>query len=189
MKIKQSAQALSKFCFEQVAEAVKDPNHPWRLCNLSFLDQNFNIKSMTIVLRDFHKSSLTLFTDYRSQKIQALQHHPKASICFYNYDLGLQLQVNAKSTIHHQDSLCNDYWKQLSDSSKSCYAAGPSPGTVLEKPFSFVEHRSSSIPYDNFALLKMEIESFDIVLLDKEGNIRAQGELTGDELNAHWLAP
>ncbi|WDE98773.1 hypothetical protein PQO03_13095 [Lentisphaera profundi] len=184
-----SALDLSTFCFAQLTSAGKDYKHPWRLVNLALSNELNQATNMTLVLRDFENKEATIFTDSRSSKIKLFEQKPFASLCFYDPKIGLQLQAHCTVKIHHQDLICDAYWKQIRESSRLCYAAGPSPGTVLEKPFSFSTQGSCELPSENFTVLKFHILDFDILYLNTEGNIRAQGTCNKNNITTNWIAP
>ena len=184
----ETAETLRDFCLLQLNDAGKKPRHPWRLATLALCDQNGSPLCMKIVLRDFHKGTLTFFTDQRSAKIQSLEAKPEVSLCFYNADLGLQFTALCSVGIHHQDLICQAYWKKLSESSKTCYTASPSPGAALKQPFSFSNQDSCELPYDNFAVIKCAIRKIDILCLNPKGNIRAMGDFAKPS-SITWAAP
>ena len=184
----ESAESLRDFCLKQLEEAGQNTSHPWRLASLAICDENGSPLSMRIVLRDYHKGTLTFFTDQRSAKIKSLSVKPELSLCFYDSELGLQFSAFCKASIHHQDLICQAYWQKLSDKSKSCYAAKPSPREVLKRPFSFSNHESCELPYENFTVVKCAIKNIDILCLNEKGNIRAMGNFDKPE-SINWTAP
>ena len=183
-----SPESLRDFCLKELETAGNNPAHLWRLASMALVDTEGMPTAMKIVLRDYHKGNLSIFTDYRSAKIQSLGQKPKVSLCFYNPQLGLQLSALCSVSIHNQDLICQAYWQKLNESSRSCYASKPNPGSVLEQPFSFITYDSCEIPYDNFAVLKCAILSFDILVLNSSGNIRLKGDFSTPS-SISWTAP
>ena len=184
----ESAESLRDFCLLQLKEAGRNTGHPWRLASLALCDLEGSPLCMQIVLRDFHKGTLTFFTDQRSAKVESLTAKPELSLCFYNEEIGLQFSVLCSVSLHHQDLICQAYWKKLSDSSKTCYSAGPTPRAALKQPFSFSNHESSELPYENFTVLKCAIRKIDILCLNPKGNIRAMGDFAKPS-SISWTAP
>ena len=184
----ESKESLRDFCLLYLEEAGRNTRHPWRLASIALCDLDGSPLSMRIILRDYHKGTLTFFTDFRSSKITSLKAKPEISLCFYDSELGLQFSALCKSSIHHQDLICQAYWSQLNESSKNCYAAKPSPREVLKRPFSFSDHHSCELPYENFTVVKCAIKKIDILALNKKGNVRAMGDFDKPE-SINWTAP
>ena len=159
----------------------------------TFLDGSPVVRN--VILRDtktLHEAGILFFTDFRSNKIPALQKNPIVSLCFYDPENRIQLQIKADVSLHNRDHITKEYWDASPEHSRVCYYMKELPGHNIVAPFMLKpEEVTQAQAYSFFAVATCHSLEWDILLLDSSGNKRAR--CTFDEngafSSAHWLAP
>lgn len=125
----------------------------------------------TVVLRgsDPSEQSLSFHTDFRSSKIDSLAKSPKLSSLFYSKVDKCQLKLTGIATIHHRNALTEQRWQQARPMSKVCYQQKGEPGSLFSAKKVIKEESDG---YDNFAVISLQVEQIDILLLNAKGNRR-----------------
>lgn len=154
-----------------------------------------------MVLRGFDcgRRVLVFHTDHRSGKVADLSADDRAAVVCYDQKMKVQVRVNGRCTIHHDDRIASDAWQWLPVSSRRGYL-GAAPGKVsgdatsglpeiLETQSPSLDHSESC--FANFAVILMQVSALDWLYLLARGHPRAR--LTwaeGDNGETRtWLAP
>jgi len=137
-----------------------------RWIQLATVDANNEPRLRTVVFRGWHtNSSMIIYTDKRSEKIEHIQSNCKAEI--------LWLFFKSKSQFRFKGSLIElkentNYWNKLSEESKSTWF-WQHPGKRINAEFKFKQIASSDLNTkpENFIVLKLEICSVEMLKLLK----------------------
>tara|TARA_B100000767_G_scaffold33428_1_gene28560 strand:+ start:867 stop:1400 length:534 start_codon:yes stop_codon:yes gene_type:complete len=158
-------------CKNQWKDAVEDKNHPFKYFVLSTVNHRNKINSRKVVLRKFNPEDLcfSIFTDFRSKKVNDLQSSKSVQLLFYNPEDAIQIIVNAILINKNTDI---KIFNKLSEHSKKNYTTLYSPGTIIENPYNLKYGNKI-----NFCELSFKAVSFETLSLKKELNIRTFFEL------------
>ena len=118
----------------------------------------------TVVFRGWHKeTSMIIFTDKRSEKIEHLKSNPNAEILWFFLKTKSQYRFKGKVS---ELSDNKNYWDGLSEKSKSSWFWG-SPGEKKTKLQSVYDKLSALPKSENFVVLIFEIDSVDLLKLEQ----------------------
>ena len=136
-----------------------------RWIQLATVSEENEPRLRTVVFRGWHKdSSMIIFTDRRSEKIEHLKSNPNAEILWLF--LKTKSQYRFKGKIYELSDNKN-YWDLLSEKSKSSWFWG-SPGEKINpKVQSGYKILSNLHMSENFVVLNFEIDSVDLLKLEQ----------------------
>ena len=174
----------------------KDDFHTMVFSNL----QDNKVESRCVILRNFNKETKTLFfnTDVRSPKVEAIKRYPDTSCLFYHFKDKTQLRISTYSTVHVNDSVHENSWKNTAISSRKCYLTKYRPSSLIESMDDGIpDHLLAKIPTleesefgkMNFAVIMNKIVSIDWLYLSSKGHQRARYDFTDNLVKKSWLAP
>lgn len=125
-EIKENINAVMKM-------ASEDTIHPFRLFSAATYDSEKNLpESRMVVLREFLPDwTIRFYTDHRSQKVKQLRENPNLALLFWSADMKLQIRMHARSTIHYQNQVSKENWRQIGGHSTRSYTTQKSPGTAI----------------------------------------------------------
>ncbi|MCM8531135.1 MAG: pyridoxamine 5'-phosphate oxidase family protein [Lentisphaeraceae bacterium] len=190
-----SLQAILDQCRNSLRDAAQNPENNWKLFTVANVGLDGLPQSRYVVLRgtDFSdKLEIVFFTDERSNKVPALLKNSKASLCFFDRESGIQIEMKADVKIHNDDEVSKAYWESTSWYSLQCYRMKEKPGEELKAPFILnPDDLSEEQAYKFFTVVKCQVNSWDILKLKKTGNERAHFTFNeeGKVQVASWLAP
>jgi pyridoxamine 5'-phosphate oxidase len=173
--------ALEDAVWQELARAVRDRQHGWRLPVLATVDGDA-ADARTVVLREVEQASrtLVLFTDARSPKVGQIGEHPLGMLVMWSPHLGWQLRARVRLAVETAGLRVTSHWATLSMTpSAQDYLAPRPPGTPLDTPAPQREARG------HFAIVTAEVLALDWLSLSAEGHRRARFDATG----AGWLTP
>jgi len=141
----------------------ESPSNRW--VQLATVNDKNEPRLRTVVFRGWKKdSSMIIFTDRRSQKIEHLKSNSNAEILWLF--LKSKTQYRFKGEINELIDNEN-YWNILSEKSKSSWFWG-SPGEKINQKFQSTYEIPPNLPKpENFVVLKFEIYSVDLLILEQ----------------------
>jgi hypothetical protein len=183
-----------------LSRGVKDRKSNFHYTVLSTIN-NKAPESRTVILRNFNKDifELNIHSDLRSEKINQIETNKNVSCLFYDDKKKIQIRINGLAEIErsYQPS-----WDKLTNWSRRCYLSEKRPGTEVEKPSSgfperFVDEspndEDSAVGLNNFALIKVMIESIEWLYLASQGHRRAIFKILRKDspfrIEKKWLIP
>jgi len=184
--------ALYELINNELSRAVVEKEHAWKVFTFANTNQNNEPVARSVILRSYEFNQVSFFTDFRSDKIEALKNNHTVSLCFYSNLLKLQLQIKAKAIIYHKDNLCKEQWDSTYWTSLLCYHMQRKPSTVLDEPFLLnAENMSKDEAYKNFAVIVCKSIEWDVLELKEKGNQRSKFtfDMGGSFNKAQFLAP
>ncbi len=165
-----------------------DSKHPFRYINLGTNGKDFP-EVRTVVLRKVDEQlNCLVYTDFRSVKVQEMLASPLVSLHFYNPKQRVQLQIQAKAIIHHQDSLTSAYWSQVQGDAQKAYNSIRAPGSKIKTPeqaFEWPEEMDSRF----FAVLEFIPQSIEGLQLDGLNHLRINFLKKQENWEGEWLVP
>ncbi len=141
----------------------KSPSARW--IQLATVNEKNEPRLRTVVFRGWNKdSSMIIFTDRRSKKIEHLKSNPNAEILWFFLKTKSQYRFKGKISKLSDN---NNYWDTLSEKSKSSWFWG-SPGEKINPKVQSAYKVLSNLPKsDNFVVLNFEIYSVDLLKLEQ----------------------
>ena len=82
------------------------------------------VVSRVMVLREFNLANkmMRFHTDYRAAKIKQFTENNNVSVIGYDPDLKIQIKLQGKIIVHHDDEVTELAWKESNGRSKKCYS-------------------------------------------------------------------
>ena len=141
----------------------KSPSNRW--IQLATISEENEPRLRTVVFRGWYKeSSMIIFTDRRSEKIEHLKSNPNAEILWFFFKTKSQFRFKGKIS---ELSDNKNYWNKLSEKSKSSWFWGP-PGEKINPKLQSANKILSNLPKsENFVVLNFEIDSVDLLKLEQ----------------------
>lgn len=143
----------------------------------------------TVVFRGFldDDNILKTITDIRSAKIQDIEHHSFAEICWYFTKTREQFRIAGKLklvTVEETDTTLRQArqttWYNLSDSARSQFAWPDPAQPAADKTAFDVSPPNADTPLDNFCLLLLNPQKIDHLQLRGEPQLRCLYILQSD---------
>ena len=125
-------------------------------------------------------------SDIRSSKIEKIKKNPNCSILFYGKQEKIQLRLKAECTVHFNDEITKESWKNTGHISRKCYLVTNGPGTESVTPTSGLDDKfdnfnytkeESEAGYKNFCVIRCEVKSIEWLYLAAKGHRRAKFDL------------
>jgi len=181
--------------------AVADPASPARTPVLISVDADGLAQGRTVVLRDFNRQQrqLKVYTDVRSAKVAQLRAQPNCTLVGYQPDPMIQLRLNTRAVIHHDNELTRDAWIVMPGPNRCNYLTDPDPGSLSVEPTdgrpvitaeSVPAQKENEIAYSHFSVIVFTVNELEWLYLPRRGHRRAQFIWDdADSLQSHWLIP
>ena len=149
-----------------------------------------------MVLRAYDPDSRTLrfHTDSRAPKCDVIGGGAPVGVLFYDRDAKVQIRCSGTGRIERDGPIADAAWEESTAYARRCYL-GEGPGAVSAEPTSGLPERFEGIEPEeeelvparsNFAVLLVEVASFDWFTLSNDGHRRAIIEAGG---KGTWIAP
>jgi pyridoxine/pyridoxamine 5'-phosphate oxidase len=177
-----------KTLVHELHRGALDSKHPFRYVNLGTNGKDYP-EVRTIVLRKVDTAlNCLVYTDFRSAKVEEILANPLVLIHFYNPKQRVQLRIQAKAIIHHQDSLTPAYWSQVQGDAQKAYNSTNAPGSKIEKPeqaYEWAEEMDSQF----FAVLELVPQAIEALQLDGLNHLRINFSKKQENWEGEWLVP
>ncbi len=141
----------------------KSPSNRW--IQLATVSEKKEPRLRTVVFRGWHKgSSMIIFTDRRSEKIEHIKFNPNAEILWFFLKTKSQYRFKGKISEFSDNK---EYWDTLSEKSKSSWFWG-TPGEKINPKMQSTYEVMTDLPKpENFVVLNFDIDSVDLLKLEK----------------------
>ena len=177
---------------KSLAEAASNRSSPMHVPVVGTADGDVRM----MVLRGFDRGGMTLrlHTDLRSPKVAAIARDDRVGLLFHDPAARNQIRVRGRATVLSEGPEVDAAWEQASAYARRCYLAKAAPGTPLDAPASGLPEEVEGVrPTEvqlvparaNFAVILVEVDEFDWLLLAHDGHRRArfaEGQWT-------WVVP
>ena len=180
-----SAGGVVADAWERLAEGAARGRHAFHTPVLASVGLDGVAAARTVVLRgcDPGKRRLLCHSDARAPKIAELLAQPDAAWLFYDKEAKLQIRASATHTVHRVDALADRQWEATGASSRRCYLAPATPGTVTADggpspnlPPTVrgrVPEPEETLPgREHFAVIAGQVLSLDVLHLHHAGHVR-----------------
>ena len=171
-------------------DGISNISNPYHFFCLS-TKNNQAISSRTIVLRNIDKNPLAIYfnADYRSPKVKQLLSDNICTTLFYDNKRKVQLRADCEAIINYNNNISKRTWEMTPLQSRKCYMGEYAPSKPLKDwqpniPLKYLkqdpEKKDSEFGYDNFTVIKVIINSLDILELHHDGHIRFNVNSAGE---------
>lgn len=161
-----SSEDLWKMAMQELKRSNADVIHPFR--QMIFGTIGLYPHTRTVIKRTIDERLHILFySDSRAQKVVHIRNNPNSSIIFYHPGKMLQIRMLGKTKIHSDGSLFDTHF-EIACQNSGDYNSKQGPGEPIGD--------GSKGHEMHFCLLEFVPEKIDILLLQKEGHIRAAYE-------------
>ena len=183
-----------------LTRGVKDRKHTFHTPVFCNGDNENNIESRVVVLRQFDSPNMVLnfHTDFRSPKILGLQQNNNSLLVFYDHKLKIQLRIKTTSTINNQNKVTQEMWEQTKLFSRKCYLTEKAPSSSTNLPEDGIDQslggreptiEESERGYKNFTVVQNQIQQIDWLYLAASGHRRLKIILEKQIPSFHWIIP
>lgn len=182
--------------WQELARAVGDRSHPFRLPSVATVTAAGEPAVRTVVLRDVDRSDyrLDFYTDARSPKVRDLRH--RARVCWHFWDPVRQIQLRwtGGALLHEEGSSeALERWRNCPLASRLAYAKERASGEEIVDPAE--DHLPSAEPAaaseagrSHFVVVETRIERCDFYHILPNRHRRAQWWIDGGEAVGRWVA-
>ena len=188
---------IEKKIWDLLSSAVSDRNSEFRT-PVFICGNNNDLDGRVVVLRKASQQNnfIQYHSDIRSSKIEKIKKNPICSILFYGKQEKIQLRLKAECTVHFNDEITKESWKNTGHISRKCYLVTNGPGTVSVTPTSGLDDKfdnfnytkeESETGYKNFCVIRCKVKSIEWLYLAAKGHRRAIFDLENNKKN--WLVP
>ncbi|WP_417257649.1 pyridoxamine 5'-phosphate oxidase family protein [Celeribacter sp.] len=156
-----------------------------RLANLATIGADGAPEARGVVLRaaDPARCTLDIVTDAATRKCDEIAADPRAALTLWREDVLLQLRLRGTVAVI-EGPMAQDAWAGLSDSALPDYGVTPKPGTPINAPDAYTRSPDAA----RFAILRMTVDTMDVVSLNRPTHTRAFYERR-DGWRGQWQAP
>lgn len=191
---------LPQTAWDLLTRSLKRRKDPLRSPVLATVGRDGRPQVRHVMLRgvDAEAGTLILYTDARSQKVEALRQRPWAELCFYSPRHGLQLRASGGARVLQGEERCRRTWAESPPESRRSYLTEAPPGTPLPAagdglPAGYDPDSPEQLARGRelFAVVELSVERIDWLLLGAEHRRaelrRTDGPSAG--WTAAWLVP
>jgi len=189
--------------WRSLGEAVCDRRHPFRLMSLATMSGEGIPRARMVVLRGADEAGrrVRFHCDARSRKANELARSPFAAILWYEPVHRLQVRMEGRAAVHHNDGTTTTAWESMQPMARECYRAPLPPGTPIEAPYEApppLYNQALSAPnraaldaktQRRLAVSEVEVSVIDFLCLRASGHVRAVFEWDGDAWDGSWVSP
>lgn len=180
--------------WRRLAEGAGDRHSPFHTPTLATVDAAGRPRLRTVVLRaaEARAGTLRFHCDRRSDKARELARGGHAALHVYDPRGKLQLRVEGRASLHHDDATADAAWAGSQAMSRVCYGLTPSPGTALDTGDAYRlpgEDAEARLGRENFCAVLLRAERLDLLYLDRRGHRRAVFSRDGEAWRGTWVAP
>ena len=183
-----------------LTRGVKDRKHTFHTPVFCNVDNENNIESRVVVLRQFDSPNMVLnfHTDFRSPKVFSLQQNNNSLFVFYDHKLKIQLRIKTISAINNQNKVTEEMWDKTKLFSRKCYLTEKAPSSPTNLPEDGIDEslggkeptlEESEKGYKNFTVVQNQIKQIDWLYLAASGHRRLKIILQKKIPSFQWIIP
>ena len=185
---------------KNLIRGVKDRKHTFHTPVFCNIDDQKDIESRVVVLREFDSPNMVLnfHTDFRSPKIASLVQNNNSLFVFYDQKLKVQLRIKTISSINNQNIITKKMWERTKLVSRKCYLTQKPPSSITSLPEDGIDDNfkgkepsleESEKGYKNFTVVQNKIHQIDWLYLSASGHRRLKIILKDSTPSFHWIIP
>jgi hypothetical protein len=180
---------LFQSIWAQMATPVGAVRNPYRLMQLSTLDEQGWPVSRTVVLRDVdvHAGALYFYADRRSAKCAQIAIDPRVALVALSPCGSTQVRMEGLATLVEDLGQRRRCWSAARGSTQALFRHGAVPGQVVESPDSAYERFQDG--FEHFAIICIEPRALEWLDLTRPVQQRARFLRHAGSWQSSWLAP
>jgi pyridoxamine 5'-phosphate oxidase len=177
------------------SRAVQDRHSPFHTPVVANVGSNGFPHMRTMVLREANPLTriIRFHTDVRSEKATDFRINPRVSVIGYDAKAKVQIRLEGRASVHHQDPLALKAWEDSKCMSQVCYGISPASGTLIKAGDAY------SLPgvgddlglgKAHFCVVCIQVNTLEWLYLASHGHRRLR--CTYDEqghVQTDWLVP
>ena len=173
----------------QMAIPVGPVRNPYRLMQLSTLDEQGWPESRTVVLRDVdtRAGALYFYADRRSAKCAQIAAGPRVSLLALSPCGLTQIRMQGAATLVEDIGQRQRCWAAARDKTQALFRHGAVPGQVIESPESAYERSQDG--FEHFAIICIKPQVLEWLDLTRPVQQRARFFRHEGLWQSVWLAP
>ena len=189
-------ESLLDLAWDQIKQACTTRRHPFHTPTLATVsDRGPEARSVILRYASPKDWELRANADVRSPKARELRVDARSTWLFYSFPDHLQVRCYGRTHVHHLDEIAEKAWHHSQLLSRRCYLAPLPPSTELSDPHSNIPpdlsgreptSEEAEPGFQNFSVLRCEIEEIDVLALRYEGNVRIRARRHSAPT---WTAP
>ncbi len=175
----------------RLVRATHDRRHAFRHPVVATHCPRRGVRARTVVLRhaDARDAQLTLYTDSRSAKLEALEIEPSLSWCFYDGRQRVQVRAESRATVHVGDAVARAAWERQGAAARALYAVEPAPATRLAAGESPAFREGEDAGFDSFAVVVCSVGELDWLQLGRQAHRRIRFAPGHGGWQGSWVVP
>lgn len=172
---------------QEMRRAYIKKKHPFRIVVLTTFGNEYP-KSRNVILRNYSADhTLEVYTDSRSNKVAELIQNPKSSLLFWDAKKNIQIRINTRAEIVHNNPTTEAIWKKLAPRQREEYLKKEPSGKTIETPKEFHNHLEEES--NHFSIIQCTPYYWDILHLSSEGHRRVGVKQEVQSWAAEWIMP
>lgn len=170
--------------------AAADTRHALRFFSVSTYDiHNSTPENRMVVLRGFLPDwTMRFYTDYRSSKVNRIQHHPSISLLFWNQEARYQIRFKAEAKVHYQNEISESEWQNVETEGKKAYTTLLAPGCEIADPLEARNRESKTHYFCVVDALPLQIKVLQLNRRDHFA-MKFVRESSAGEWRGTWIVP
>jgi pyridoxamine 5'-phosphate oxidase len=172
----------------ELKRGALDRKHPFRFLSMATSDSE-GIGLRYVVLREVDENlDLYIYTDQRSAKVGQIRANPAVSLLFYHPRKNVQIRVDGRAELHHNDELAARHWQKVGEFGRKSYGSKHAPGATINHPTEAYQW-PEEIDSTHFTVIKLVPVKLETLQLGRSEHLRAQFDRTPEGWKKVWIAP
>lgn len=188
LKPDHSLTEISQTVVAELRKGSVQKKHPFQNVVLSTIDGDKAASRWVVFRKLTADQNFLIFTDFRSDKVGQLGKNPNCTLLFYHNRQGLQVRINGKAKIHHQNELTKKFWPGVKGNSAKNYTTVLPPGSPISSQKQG-EKWDMEFGDEHFAILEITPNEMEVLQLGREGHIRANFIREKEDWKGRFLVP
>ncbi|NUU02593.1 pyridoxamine 5'-phosphate oxidase family protein [Herbaspirillum robiniae] len=184
---------LEELVWKSLAEGAGPGLSPFTMWQLATAGLDGAPQVRTVVLRGAERATgrLVLHTDLRSAKVAELRREPRLAMVVSDLPNYRQIRIEGRATIHAGDEVAQAAWAANRPHTLILYQTPYAPGTPVAAPESAQAPAQvdAAKAYANFAVIAVIVSRIEYLDISPGAHRRASFTLSGEGVEATWLAP
>lgn len=178
---------------DQLKRAGVDTRHKFRFFTVATIGNTEKTipQSRMVVLRSFSDDWIfEFYTDHRSSKVEEIKDTPIISAMFWDPPKRVQVRIEANVSLHNQDDVAGERWKDVQGDAQKAYTSTLTPGSPIDDPKD-AHDWPDSYSSDNFTVAVCSAVRVKVLQISGMEHIALESrrDRPSDEWQKTWIAP
>lgn len=178
---------------DQLKRAGVDTRHKFRFFTVATIGNTVKTipQSRMVVLRSFSDDwTFEFYTDHRSSKVEEIKDTPIISAMFWDPPKRVQVRIEANVSLHNQDDVADERWKDVQGDAQKAYTSTLTPGSPIDDPKD-AHDWPDSYSSDNFTVAvcsAVRVKALQISGMEHIA-LESRRDSPSDDWLTTWIAP